>query len=196
MKPKLNHKGDKNVSQGIDQCQTPSYAVEVLLPYLSKEWVIWESAAGNRNIVRYLTSQGYTNIIDTDILDTDYYNFFTFTPKFHVQITNPPYSIKYDWLERSLELYTPFALLVPVEMIAAKKTDTLRRKYLGDDKEFEYIIPNQRIDFTMPNKGDNGSAQFPTMWLCYGLNIGRTITRVIMNKPKKARKKAQDASSN
>ena len=50
MKPKTNRKGDKNTSHTMDQCQTPTYAVEPLLPYIPKEWLVWESAAGEGNI--------------------------------------------------------------------------------------------------------------------------------------------------
>jgi len=197
-KPKENRKGDPNTSQIMDQCQTPMYAVEILLPYL-KNCYIWEPAAGKGYICEYLAYWGYF-VQGSDIIYDETHNFFIYDiakdPEVHgpyedtfewdVIVTNPPYSIKYQWIQRCLELGKPFALLVPVETIATQRF----AKFVEQYGEFEYIIPHQRVDFIMPNKGTDGAgAQFPVLWLTKGLNIGQTITRVKMNKPNRPKRK-------
>lgn len=149
--------------QGMDACQTPSYAIDPLLPYMDPEWTVWEPACGEGLLEDALYDSGFNQVIPTDILTGQ--NFFEFEPeKWDCLVTNPPYSIKYRWLQRCYELGKPFALLVPVEMLGAATAQELLKKY-----SFEALLLDKRIDFKMPNKGFEGSAQFPVFWLCWQL---------------------------
>jgi len=49
-----------------DDFQTPEYAIEPLLPYLRKDWIIWECACGKGNLVRALERRGF-KVMGTDI---------------------------------------------------------------------------------------------------------------------------------
>lgn len=173
MKPKQNHAADPQASQTIDRCQTPGYALDPLLPYLRGHEIIWEPAAGEGNIARTLRAGGW-HVATSDILAGQEQNFFTYTPRrWDVQVTNPPYSCKYDWLERSYALGKPFALLVPVETIAAGRAVRLFQRY-----GVEILMPDRRVNFKMPNAGWGGTAQFPTCWITWGLGIGSPLTFV------------------
>lgn len=163
MKPKSNQVGDIYEPKGYDACQTPAYAIDPLLPYLDRDWAIWEPAAGENNLVEALYDSGFKSdqVKVSDILTGQ--NFFEFSPKlWDCLVTNPPYSIKYQWLERCYQLGKPFALLVPVEILGAKTAQHLLKQY-----GFEMMLLNKRVDFKMPNKGWNSSAQFPVLWLCW-----------------------------
>lgn len=175
MKPKTNRAGTLYEAKGFDCCQTPSSAAKTLQRFIPPGKIIWESAAGTmrmlvKGIQEYLSPH---SVIATDIQDDTSYNFFDYSPNiWDIQITNPPYSIKYHWLKRSYELGKPFALLLPVETIGAKKAQTLMKEYGA-----EIILLSKRINFYMPDKGlTGGGAQFPTLWFTYGLNIGRDIS--------------------
>lgn len=169
MKPKQNSGRSLKKANNYDQCQTPYYALDPLIPYLPKS-ILWESASGDGHIVEKLRLEGF-NIIGSDILADQ--NFFEYLPDFwDCQITNPPYSIKYDWLKRSYELERPFALLLPLETLGAAKGQKLFGKY-----GIEVILLSKRVNFKMPFKGYNGGgAQFPVAWFTYGLKIGRQLT--------------------
>lgn len=166
----------------MDQCQTPGYALDPLLPYLKQYDVIWESAAGEGYMVRSLFERGYQAVIASDIEK----NFFEWEPAYYTkQITNPPYSIKYHWLERSYELGRPFALLLPVETLGAEKGAKLFDKY-----GVEVIFLHPRVAFKMPTIGWQGSRpQFPVAWFTWKFEIGIPMTFVKLNIPRKAKKK-------
>lgn len=171
-KPKTNRKGDKDKSMPMDRCQTQPTAVEPLHYLLdSNKPIIWESAEGEGNIVKFFRTNGY-EVFGSDILDGT--NFFTEVPNrnYDCIITNPPYSIKYDWIKRCYELGKPFALLVPVDTLAAGKAQIHWEKY-GIP---QIIFFRGRNNFSMPNKGLEGKgAQFSTIWYTHGFNFPQNV---------------------
>lgn len=159
-----------NQSQGFDQCQTPVYALDPLFAYLPKDKIIWESAAGQGNLVTGLRDAGYS-VIASDILTGQ--NFFKWQPeRFDVMITNPPYSIKLLWCERAFQLGKPFALLLPVEILGVGGAQRLFERY-----GIEIILLDKRVNFqTINTSFEKSSAWFPVCWITSGLNIGQQIT--------------------
>lgn len=176
-KPKVNRgEADEYVPQGFDSCQTPPVALDPLLPYLNVDWTIWECAAGERFLVNALHDSGFQSLTASDMLTGE--NFFDYTPaQWDCIVTNPPYTLKYRWLERCYQLGKPFALLLPVETLGAKTAQEFFRNC-----GLEVIFLDKRINFKMPNKGWEGSsAQFPVAWFTYGLNIGQQMTFARVN---------------
>lgn len=47
--------------------QTPPISLKPLLPYLKRDWLVWECAEGKGNLTKTLIEEGY-NVIGTDIL--------------------------------------------------------------------------------------------------------------------------------
>jgi len=185
MKPKEN----KGFNVGTyDECQTPLYALDPLLEHI-REWrnTIWECAAGRGILAKSMIYDWGYNVISTDINDpAGNGNFFEIEPenKHYTIVTNPPYSIKYEWLKRCYELEHPFALLMPVEMLG-----TARGQFLFDTHApgIEIIFMSPRVDFYMPNKGyEGGGAQFPTAWFTWKLNLPKQINFARLNKPKRS----------
>jgi hypothetical protein len=79
-------------------------------------------------------------------------------------VTNPPYGIKFAWIERCYELGKPFALLLPVETIGSQRCQKAMQRY-----GCEILLLNRRVNFYMPNKGFDGQAQFPVLWFTHGI---------------------------
>lgn len=167
-----NYKNNKKEGLSQDDFQTPPEALKPLLPYLKKDWTIWECACGSGNLVRGLEEQGH-KVIGTDIING--VNFLTAIPddRFDCIITNPPFKYKQHFLERCYELKKPFALLLPLTTFETKKRQDLFRKY-----GIEVIFFDKRINFETPNKVKNSSSWFATAWFTYGLNIGKELTFV------------------
>lgn len=161
--PQKSREQKTDESQVHDRCQTPSYALDPILPYIPKDALIWEAACGAGQIVTALRDLNY-NVVATDILTG--HNFLSAPPRIHkIQFTNPPYSIKYLWLYRAYHIGTPFAFLVPVSTLGAAGCNSLIGKF-----GCEIMLLNKRVNFNMPNKGYSGKgAQFPVMWLCHNI---------------------------
>lgn len=173
-KPKVARTGSTDESMPFDRCQTPAYALDPLLPYLPRDWVIWEPAAGEGNICAALRRAGYT-VIGSDLL-TDHIgdqveggrDFFTWQPPyFDAIVTNPPYSVKFDWYARAYAIGKPFALLLPVEALGVGAAQKLYRQH-----GHEQLLLDKRVNFKMPekgwrSKGWRSTAWFPTFWSCW-----------------------------
>lgn len=171
-KPKQNYASSTDESNPKDRCQTPDYAVDPLLPFLNPDLTIWEPAAGEGLLVDTLYDGGIGTVVSGDLLDGQ--NFFDplCEPEhWDILVTNPPYSTKYGWLARCYALGKPFALLMPIDVFGSTEAQALFHRY-----GVEVIFMNQRIDFKMPEKGWDSSAQFSTAWFTWGLEIGRQMT--------------------
>lgn len=186
-----NNKPKNNYSPGgQDVMQTPPHALEPLLPLLSPDWTIWESAVGpERLLMKRLELLGFT-VIGTDISLSPVFDYFTYQPKaWTVQITNPPYNARdrYNWIKRAFELGRPWALLMPYETSFASRFRVLAAQYHNKPWSIDILVPERRVSYKTPNygwgtlvydeskdqmvmKGD--SAQFPSAWFTWGLNAG------------------------
>lgn len=167
-KPRSNRSGGK-----VNNCQTPDYALDPLLPYLPKHWTIWECAAGEGYLAQALNKAGY-EVQLSDILTGQ--DFFSYRPLLHVDciVTNPPYNpnqMKTDWVRRCYDLGLPWACLMPVETIGSGGIQEM-----FDKNGVEIIYLHSRINFKMPNKGWGGKAQFSAAWFTWGLHIGAPMT--------------------
>ena len=151
-----------------DDFQTPPAALKPLTPYLKKEWLIWECAEGEGNLTEALIKEGY-NVIATDILTGQ--DFLTYHPdRFDCIITNPPYSLKQQFLERAYSLKKPFAFLLPLTTL-----ETTKRLYLFQKHGIEIIFLNERINFVMPRKKKQSKSWFASAWFTNGLGIGKQL---------------------
>lgn len=191
-KPKLNRAGNTGKVSMMDVCQTPPHALEPLYPHLERMGftVIWESAHGPEQLlVHELDRRGY-HVWASDLSDGEEYNRFTYrAPYYHIEITNVPFSIKYDWLAQAFSDGKPFAFLVPYETTFAKDFQDLFTQYNHKPWAIEVLSPERRINYKMPNMGwgirvwdekkqkmvnKGDSAQMPTMWLTWGLEVWQT----------------------
>lgn len=145
-----------------DDFQTPASAIKPLLPYLKKDWAIWECASGKGNLVNALKANGY-NTIQSDIIYGQ--NFLTDAPPpfFDCILTNPPYSCKDQFLERAYALGKPFAFLLPLTTFEGKKRQALFKQH-----GVEVLFLPKRINFETPT-GIGQSSWFATAWFCHNL---------------------------
>jgi len=140
---------------------TPYEAVMPLIPYLPKDWTIWECAFGQGYLAKHLTNLGYKVVGSGE-------NFFNAKLDCNVLVTNPPYSLKDNFIERAYSLHKPFAFLLPLTALEGK-----RRGYLYRENGIQLIIPNKRINFIIPS--GKTANWFQTAWFCYGLNLPKDL---------------------
>lgn len=145
-------KNEKN-----DELYTPNYAIEPLLKYLPKNKIIWECTDfGSSNITKLLKQHDY-KVISTH---KDNFDFLTDIPNFDfdIIITNPPYSLKNEFLKKCYEYDKPFCLLLPLTSL-----EGIERGKMFREKGIDVLVLDKRCDF-MDNKKSNW---FNTSWFCY-----------------------------
>lgn len=159
-----------------DDFQTPAYALGPLLPYIPKDWVVWECACGNGNLVTEFRKQGY-RVIWSDIKRDRTEDFLTCRPRrAQVIITNPPYSLKDEFIGRCYEIGRPFALLLPTSDLGGIKRGTMYRM-----NGLQIIVPDARIEFETPS-GKPSNPWFHTSWFTYGLGLPKDMMFVELEK--------------
>lgn len=147
-----------------DDFQTPPGALKPLLKYITPGATIWECACGKGNLSTALCADGF-KVVSSDIKTGK--DFLTYEPEhYDYIITNPPFSIKQEFLRRCYELGKPFALLLPLTTFETKKRQELFKKY-----GVQVIFMDKRINFETPNKVANSSSWFATAWFTNGLNL-------------------------
>ena len=145
-------KNEKN-----DELYTPDYAIEPLLKYLPKNKIIWECTDfGSSNITKLLKQHDY-KVISTH---KDNFDFLTDIPNFDfdIIITNPPYSLKNEFLKKCYEYDKPFCLLLPLTSL-----EGIERGKMFREKGIDVLVLDRRCDF-IDNKKSNW---FNTSWFCY-----------------------------
>ena len=157
-----------------DEFQTPKEAIYPLLPYLKKNWIIWECAWGGGSLAKHLEEKGFKVVAKGDDFINDIY--IGGIKDVDCIITNPPYSKKEGFLQRCYELEKPFALLMPLTALEGKKRGELYKKY-----GIQLIIPNKRINFITPS-GKGSGAWFQVAWFCYKLNLPKDLMFVELEK--------------
>lgn len=168
----LNNKIEYIKKIKYDELYTPEIAVECILDFIPNNIKnIWEpTAIKNSNIVKVLTENGY-NVITSHI--NDGLDFLNYEPdQYDLIITNPPYSIKDDFLQRAFELNKPFMFLLPITALEGN-----RRGKMFNNNKIQLIIPNKRFNF----KPEKNGSWFQTSWFCYGLNLNDDLNFIKIN---------------
>jgi hypothetical protein len=143
-----------------DHFDTPDYAVRPLLPYIPRNWTIWESTdtTGKSRIAALLRENG-NDVVSTNKMSLD---FLHDRPEFAFDciITNPPYSLKDAFIASCISYRKPFALLLPITALEGLYRGSMFRD-MG--KKFGVLVLDRRIEF------GGGSVWFNTSWFCYGI---------------------------
>jgi hypothetical protein len=159
-----NDKSDKTING--DERYTPYYAVEPILKYLRPHSLIWcpfdkEWSA----FVKVLRDAGH-NVIATHI---DNGEDFLLQPCYHSYdyvISNPPYSIKDEIINRLYMWDVPFMLLMPLPTLQGMKRSKQFKKF-----GIQLLSFDDRIGFHDKENMDkpNSSNQVASAYFCYNV---------------------------
>lgn len=143
-----------------DLFYTPEIGIKPLLKYLDKQRfnTIWECTdSGVSNITKLLKKEGF-NVISSDIVTG--FDFLKNEPDFDFDciITNPPFSLKDDFIKKCYEYKKPFALLLPITALEGVKRGSMYK-----DNGLEILVLDRRLCY-MKNKK---SCWFNSSWFCY-----------------------------
>lgn len=157
----------KGKRQKDDFYPTPEYVTQALLDNYKFDGSIWECACGDGKMAEVLKKAGY-HVISTDLVDRGYYDrtpkaidFLLENTKAENIVTNPPFSLSFEFIQQGLRLATKnLALLLPVRYLTGKTRAALYK-----------INPPQKI-IVIPNKVDFVGAGNPVMefaWFVWDL---------------------------
>jgi len=158
-----------------DEIYTPSYAVEPILKYISKDKIIWcPFDKEESQFVKLLKERGNKVIYSHK---DEYKNFFEYEPdKWDIIVSNPPYSIKDEVLERCYILKKPFALLLPITTL-----EGIKRGKLFRENGLQVLVLDKRVEFLeYMNKGKKNN-WFNTSYFCWKL-LPKDLIFVELNK--------------
>lgn len=138
-------KMDKVANSGNDEFYTPNYAIEPIIKHLKKgSKILCPFDNDMSNFVKILKNRGF-DVVNTH-LETGK-DFFSYTKEevesFDYIISNPPYSLKTEVLDKLFELGKPFAMLLGVVGIFESK----KRFNLFKGNKFEVMYFNKRIAY-------------------------------------------------
>jgi hypothetical protein len=174
-------------TSGSDHFQTPEYAIEFLVPYISTKYRVVECAP----YYQKSTESPILSVFKNHKFNTSYISDFLsdFTCEENdIFITNPPYSKKTEYLEKGFKLDNPFAFLLPLTTLEGIRRSKLYRKY-----EIQIIIPNKRINFITPS-GKGSGAWFQTAWFCYKLYLPKQLNFIEINKKESNKERFQEVN--
>lgn len=149
------------------EAYTPKYAVDIILPYITTDKVIWSPFSRNEhNFADYLRNKGY-RVYNTHYNPTTKQgdNFLTYTPDFNfdVILDNPPFKNKTKYVERAISFNKPFALFLPFNSFG---DNGIPKLFMKNNIEPQMLIPNKRTEFENQNKK---GISFKTIYICRDL---------------------------
>lgn len=170
-------KMDKVAGSGNDEFYTPGYAVLPILEFMTGKEKVWcPFDTEDSHFVRMLRDRGCDVVFTHISRGQDFFE--TEVPKgcTHI-ISNPPYSMKTEVLERLFTLNKKFAMLVGVVGLF----ESQRRFGMFRDNDFEILYMNRRIsyfrDFTEQKPSLN--PPFSSVYVCHGLLPAKICFREI-----------------
>jgi hypothetical protein len=141
---------------------TPPEAIAPLVPYLKNKGIktIWEPAAGDGYLARYLKREGFS-VIATDLSQGIDFLRTDLSILYDAIVTNPPFNLRTDFLRRSYHLGKPFCLLMP--LLVTREIAGLAKLY-----GIELLILSRRVRF-LKDKKRMDTSPFNVAWHCWGI---------------------------
>lgn len=147
-----------------DEFYTPSYAIKPIMKYIEPNSVIWCPFDTKDSLyVKEFENAGHW-VIYSHISEDK--NFFKMKPpKCDYIISNPPYSIKTEVLQRLFKLNIPFAMLVGVVGLF----ESQRRFEMFKNNEFECMYLNKRVSYFKNYEDQKPSLNppFSSIYICH-----------------------------
>ena len=156
----LTGAGDKAKRRELDFYPTPPEVTIALMDFLKLDpMIIWEPACGNNAMVDVLKSYGH-NVIATDINNGN--DYFTTKKKCDAIITNPPFNLSVQFIEKAISEAPIVAMLLKSQYWHAKSRTDLFNKFPP-----AYVLPlTWRPDFLYQErkKGDKSAPTMEVNW--------------------------------
>ena len=146
-----------------DEWYTPEYAVRMLARYVKGVGTVWCPFDKHESMFVKVLSELGCDVICSHIENGG--DFFKITPpECDMIISNPPYSLRDQVLERLYEIGKPFAMLLSSLGICEG-----RRHRMFSSHGVQFLIPNRRIRYSNPNTNKKSAPPFQSWYVCWRL---------------------------
>lgn len=162
---------DKLAGSKNDEFYTPRYAIEPILKYIKPNSKIWCPFDTEESLfVEMLKADGHT-VVNTHIANGE--NFFDTSVECDYIISNPPYSIKGDVLQRLFDIGKPFAMLIGVVGLF----ESQKRFNMFKGNNFEVMYLNKRVAYFKDYADEKPSLNppFSSVYLCSDMLPDRLV---------------------
>ena len=152
-----------------DEFYTPGYAIDPILKYIPNNSTVWcPFDTADSLFVHKFRQAGHT-VIATHISDRGGQgDFFQASPPgCDYIVSNPPYSLKTEVLQRLFALHIPFAMLIGVVGLF----ESQKRFEMFRDNEFEIMYMNRRVAYFKDYSEQKPSLNppFSSVYICSGV---------------------------
>lgn len=162
-----------------DEFYTPVQAITPIIKYLKQHSKIWcPFDTEQSNFVKLLKEQGF-EVVYTHIQNNE--DFFNLDVDCDYIISNPPYSLKTEVLDRLFNLNKPFAMLVGVVGLFESK----KRFNMFKNNNFEIMYFDKRISYFKDYQEQKPSLNppFSSVYVCHNvLDKPIVFEEIIKNK--------------
>eukprot|EP01036_Dinobryon_divergens_P044584 gene44584-59489_t len=128
-------------------------AIHPIIPFIDQftNSVIFEPACGMGHIANVLTDHGFSNIIQHDLHTIhnehkDYLDANIKDPSYDLLVINPPYCLKFEFLQKVYNSGKPFATLLPIDTMTTATGHEMFKRHgefiTSFYKRVVYITPN------------------------------------------------------
>lgn len=148
-----------------DEFYTPRYAIKPILKYIPKNSVVWCPFDTEESLFVDELRKSGCFVIPTHISEGK--DFFRTKVECDYIVSNPPYSLKTEVLERLFEIGKPFAMLVGVVGLF----ESQRRFSMFKNNEFEIMYLNKRVSYfkDYSDKKPSLNPPFSSVYICRGI---------------------------
>ena len=149
---------------GNDENYTPSYAIEPLLEFIPKDKVIWCPFDKEESEFVQVFKREDLRVIYSHIDNGQ--DFFEWQPKeeWDIIISNPPFSNKKKFFERTISFGKSFALLMTIVWLNDKAPKEI---FFEKGKQLQLLMFDKRIRFRNPYKRRNDKITFSSAYYCW-----------------------------
>ena len=154
-------------NSGNDEFYTPEYAIDPIVKYIPEGSRIWcpFDTADSLFVKRFSRGGGYC-VTATHIFNGEDF-FLIEPPECDYIISNPPYSLKGDVLQRLFDIGKPFAMLVGIVGLF----ESQKRFEMFRDNDFEIMYMNRRVAYFKDYAEQKPSLNppFSSVYICHGV---------------------------
>lgn len=140
-------KMDRVAGSKNDEFYTPYYAVEPLIKYLKPDTTVWCPFDTEDSLfVKVLKREGH-QVLNSHINEGK--DFFEYIPlvEYDYIISNPPYSLKTEVLEKLFKMDKPFAMLVGVAGLFESQKHFLKIQFLEGARRYDELYKHNELKY-------------------------------------------------